>query len=96
LLELFNGLKRVVNPKWHVDETYVEVRGRWMYLYRAIDSKGDTVVFWFSERRNLTAAKRLLARALTQHGPPERIVTPVTGQITAQAETHTHPAKCLS
>ena len=45
-----------------------------MYLYRAIDSNGDTIEFWFSERRNLTAAKRFLARALKRHGRPERIV----------------------
>jgi transposase-like protein len=35
-----------------------------MYLYRAIDSHGDTVEFWFSERRNLTAAKQFLRKAL--------------------------------
>jgi transposase-like protein len=74
LLERFNRRKRAVSPNWHVDETYVRVRGQWMYLYRAIDSNGDTVEFWFSERRNLTAAKRFLARALKRHGRPERIV----------------------
>ena len=45
-----------------------------MYLYRAIDSDGATVEFWFSERRNLTAAKRFLRKALKRHGRPERIV----------------------
>jgi transposase-like protein len=45
-----------------------------MYLYRAIDSNGDTVEFWFSERRNLAAAKRFLRKALERHGRPERIV----------------------
>jgi putative transposase len=45
-----------------------------MYLYRAIDSNGDTVEFWFSERRNLTAAKRFLSKALKRHGRLERIV----------------------
>jgi transposase-like protein len=45
-----------------------------MYLYRAIDSHGDTVEFWFSERRNLTAAKRFLRNALKRRGRPERIV----------------------
>ncbi|QRM35703.1 IS6 family transposase [Microvirga sp. VF16] len=74
LLERFNRHKRAVSPKWHVDETYVKVRGRWMYLYRAIDSNGDTVEFWFSERRNLAAAKRFLSKALKRHGRPERIV----------------------
>ncbi len=57
-----------------MDETYIKVRGQWKYLYRAIDSNGDTVEFWFSERRNLTAAKRFLHEALKRHGRPERIV----------------------
>jgi transposase-like protein len=74
LLERFNLRKRSVSRKWHVDETYIKVRGQWMYLYRAIDSNGDTVEFWFSERRNLTAAKRFLGKALKRHGRPERIV----------------------
>ncbi|ANY77414.1 integrase [Microvirga ossetica] len=74
LLERFNRRKRAVTGKWHVDETYIKVRGRWTYLYRAIDSNGDTVEFWFSERRNLTAAKRFLRKALKRHGRPKRIV----------------------
>ena len=56
------------------DGIYIKVRGQWKYLYRAIDSHGDTVEFWFSERRNLTAAKRFLREALKRHGRPERIV----------------------
>jgi putative transposase len=74
LLERFNRRKRPVTGKWHIDETYIKVRGQWRYLYRAIDSNGDTVEFWFSERRNLTAAKRFLRKALKRHGRPERIV----------------------
>src|SRR6478735_2714414 len=74
LPERFNFNKRAVTGRWHVDKTYIKVRGRWMYLYRAIDSNGDTVEFWFSERRNLTAAKRFLRKALKRHGRPERIV----------------------
>ena len=70
----FNWRKRAVTGRWHVDETYIKVRERWMYLYRAIDNHGDTVEFWFSERRNLTAAKRFLRKALKRHGRPERIV----------------------
>jgi transposase-like protein len=57
-----------------MDETYIKVRGQWMYLYRVIDSKDDTVEFSFSERRNLTAAKRFLRKALKRHGRPERII----------------------
>ena len=74
LLERFNQCKRPVSREWHMDETHIKVQGQWRYLYRAIDSHGDTVEFWFSERRNLTAAKRFLRKALKRHGRPERIV----------------------
>ena len=74
LLERFNRRKRAVTRKWHVDETYVKVRGRWMFLYRAIDSVGDTVEFWFSEHRDLPAAKRFFRKALARHGRPDRVI----------------------
>jgi transposase-like protein len=74
LLNRFNSRKRAVTAKWHLDETYIKVRGQWKYLYRAIDSNGDTVEFWFSERRNLTAVKQFLSKALKRHGRPERVV----------------------
>jgi transposase-like protein len=74
LLKRFNAHKRAVTAKWHLDETYIKVRARWTYLYRAIDSNGDTVEFWFSERRDLIAAKRFLRKAIKRHGRPERIV----------------------
>jgi transposase-like protein len=57
-----------VTGKWHIDETYIKVRGQWMYLYRAIDSVGDTVEFWFSEQRDLLSAKRFFSKALASHG----------------------------
>ncbi|SCZ05878.1 DDE domain-containing protein [Microvirga guangxiensis] len=53
LLERFNQRKRPVTGRWHIDETYIKVRGRWMSLYRAIDSNADTVEFWFCERETL-------------------------------------------
>ena len=74
LLKRFNRRKRAVGGKWHMDETYIKVRGRWMYLYRAIDSVGDTVDFWFSEHRDLPAAKYFLRKALDRHGRPDRIL----------------------
>jgi transposase-like protein len=73
LLELFNRQKRQVTRKWNLDETYIKVTGEWLYLYRAIDSNGDTVEFYFSKERDLTAAKRFLRKALVRHGRPERI-----------------------
>jgi transposase-like protein len=73
LLVAFNLRKRSVTPKWHVDETYIKVRGEWLYLYRAIDKTGATVEFHFSKSRDLTAAKRFIRKALARHGRPAQI-----------------------
>lgn len=67
LLERFNRRKRQVTRKRNLDETYVRVKGKWMYLYRAIDSNGDTVEFWFSKERYLRASKRFIRKALARH-----------------------------
>ena len=50
LLKRFNSRKRpvTVTVSWHVDETYIKFRGRWIHLYHVTDSNGDTVKFWFS------------------------------------------------
>tara|TARA_X000000950_G_C13674100_1_gene561161 strand:+ start:24 stop:782 length:759 start_codon:yes stop_codon:yes gene_type:complete len=49
---------------WRVDETYIKVRGKWAYLYRAVDKFGDTIDFYLSSTRNTQAAKRFLGKAL--------------------------------
>src|SRR3546814_2781810 len=45
-------------------ETYVKVRGKWTYLYRAVDKRGDTIDFYLSPTRSAKAAKRFLGKAL--------------------------------
>ena len=74
LLERFNRRKRAVTGKWHVDETYIKIRGRWVYLYRAIDSAGAAVEFHLSGNRDLLAAKRFIRKAMKRHGRPDRVV----------------------
>ena len=56
------------NRSWRVDETYVKVAGKWAYLYRAVDSTGDTIDFLLSPNRDLTAAKLFLRLALSGTG----------------------------
>jgi IS6 family transposase len=52
------------NDSWRVDETYVKVRGKWMYLYRAVDSSGMTLDFLLNETRSNRAAKRFFRKVL--------------------------------
>src|SRR5215471_9716852 len=47
------------NKSWRVDETYVRIKGRWFYLYRALDSAGATIDFFLSPVRSADAAKAL-------------------------------------
>ncbi len=62
--------------KWHADETYVTVDGRWCYLYRAIDADGNVVDSMLSETRDMDAAKRFFQRARTVVGhAPEKVTT---------------------
>src|SRR3546814_13993053 len=56
--------RRGVDPSWRLDETYVKVRGKWTYLYRAVDKRGDTIDFYLSPTRSAKAAKRFLGKAL--------------------------------
>jgi DDE domain len=57
------------NDSWRVDETYIRIKGKWVYLYRAVDSTGATVDFLLSAKRDTVAAKRLLAKALGRREP---------------------------
>jgi transposase-like protein len=65
---------RSVGGSWRCDETYIKVKGRWTYLYRAVDKEGRTVDFLLSERRDLDAAKRFFRKAMKSHQTP-RVIT---------------------
>jgi len=61
---------------WRVDETYVRVKGRWMYLYRAVDARGQTIDFLLSAKRDAAAARRFFRKALRQaHTVNPRTIT---------------------
>src|ERR1700693_291169 len=65
--EMERRLRRHLKPtndSWRVDETYIRVKGKWRYLYRAVDSSGATLDFLLSAKQDAAAAKRFLAKAL--------------------------------
>ena len=62
--------------KWHVDETYLKVKGKWCYLYRAIDKEGKLVDVRLSKKRDMEAAKAFFEKALSTTGEaPEQVTT---------------------
>src|SRR5206468_66570 len=51
------------NRSYRVDETYIKVKGKDRYLYRAVDSTGQTIDFLLTAKRDKAAAKRDQAAA---------------------------------
>jgi transposase, IS6 family len=63
------------NDSWRVDETYVRVKGKWVYLYRPVDSTGATIDFLLSAKCDAAAAERFLMKALGgENHPAPRVV----------------------
>ena len=59
---------------WRVDETYVKIKGRWTYLYRAVDKEGKTVDFLLRAKRDVAAAKAFFRRAFKSQGRLPRAI----------------------
>jgi transposase, IS6 family len=71
--ELQGRLRRHLKPtsdSWRVDETYIRIKGKWRYLYRAVDSSGATIDFLLTAKQDAAAARRFLAKALGQQNHP--------------------------
>jgi transposase-like protein len=69
----WNRFARTVGGSWRMDETYVRVKGEWMYLYRAVDKAGKTVDFHLSRKRDVNAAKAFLRKAMRGQRVPTKI-----------------------
>jgi transposase, IS6 family len=65
-----------IGPDWRVDETYARIRGRWHYIYRAIDGHGQIVDAYVSPTRDMVAARRFFERAIASSGTTlRRVIT---------------------
>ena len=65
IYQRLRGKLKYTTTTWHMDEAFVRIAGRWVYLFRAVDSHGDTVDFYLSETRDREAAKTFLQKALS-------------------------------
>ena len=80
--EIERRLRRHCRPgalsrSWRVDETDIKVKGKWAYLYRAVNGRGDTIDFHLSQTRNANTARRFLGKAQARPvRAPDREVAP--------------------
>jgi putative transposase len=71
--------KRPVNVSWRMDETYIKLNGKWVYLYRAVDIEGNTIDFLLRAKRDAIAAKAFLRKALKNNGRPDKVTVDKSG-----------------
>src|SRR3978361_1154108 len=69
----WNRFARAVGGSWRMDETYIRIKGEWLYLYRAVDKSGKTVEFYLSPKRDAHAATAFLRRAMKSQRIPTKI-----------------------
>ena len=83
----FRRHTRTVGRRWRMDETYIKIKGQWKYLYRAVDSAGQTIDFLLTAKRDTAAALRFFRKAIRHHGEPEVVTIDKSGANTAALAT---------
>jgi len=83
----FRRRKRTVGRRWRMDETYIKVKGQWKYLYRAVDTAGQTIDFLLTAKRDAAAALRFFRKAIRHHSEPEVVTIDKSGANTAALTT---------
>jgi len=86
LIDAARPCRHAVGARWFVDETYVKAAGRWRYVYRAVDEHGQVIDVYVSRCRDLVAARRFFAGALTAHGEPDEVVTDLAPALASVIE----------
>ena len=85
--KVFRRRQRPVGRSWRLEETYVKIKGKWAYLYRAVDKEGHTIDFLLTPTRDRDATEAFLHKAIRTQGLPEKITIDKSGANTA-AITH--------
>jgi len=73
LEKIFRKRKKPVGNSWRMDETYIKIKGKWFYYYRATDKAGKTIDFYLSEKRDEKAARGFFEKAIASSGKPEKV-----------------------
>jgi len=73
LLNKFKSNKKRVSKSWKMDETYIKIKGKWNYLYRAVDQFNNTIEFMLSKKRDKKSALKFFKKAIKSSGKPSKI-----------------------
>ncbi|MDC9620240.1 IS6 family transposase [Xenorhabdus sp. XENO-7] len=79
MVKCYRRSQPAVGRRWRMDETSIKIKGQWRYLYRAVDSDGNTVDFLLTTHRDKEAALRFFKKAIRQHGQPDVVTIDKSG-----------------
>jgi len=100
IYQMWKKKNKSAHQPWHLDETYIKVKGEWCYLYRAIDSDGHTLDFQLRKTRNHQAAYSFMKRLIKQFGEPSVLMTDKAPALLCackklqKADYYTHTKHC--
>ena len=77
----WDRLRKPVGCSWRMDETYIQIRGRWCYLYRAVDKQGRTIDFLLRPDRGIAAAQAFLRKALSTNAEGRPRTVTIDGHV---------------
>jgi putative transposase len=89
----FRRRQQAVGRSWRLDETYVKIKGKWAYLYRAVDKEGHTIDFLLTPERDWAAAEAFLWKAVRTPGLPEKITIDQSSSHTAAIKRYNRTYK---
>src|SRR5205814_9721851 len=92
-LRKYSAAVSSLGQSWRMDETYVKIKGKWAYLYRAVSKDGHTIDFLLTPTRDRDAAEAFLRKAIRTQGLPEKITIDKSGANTATIERHNKTQK---
>ncbi|MCA1705348.1 MAG: IS6 family transposase [Actinobacteria bacterium] len=93
LIDAARPCRHAAGDRWFVDETYVKIAGRWVYLYRAIDQYRQVIDVLISQKRDLAATRRFFTRA-REHGPRPMEVTTDRAPVYPRVLDELMPSAC--
>ena len=76
-----------------MDETYIKLNGKWVYLYRAVDKEGNTIDFLLRARRDAIAARAFFRKAFRENGRPDKVTVDKSGSNKSALLSHAEPHK---